>query len=797
MSPKWKQRMRGAFFGLFGMFAPLLLNARIAQKTEPLSVTDALRTLSFGEVSPFQFSPDGKWAAYMVRDNKNIESQGTDEQDIYIQTGVYKRNQAGSIWITNIETGVSEDLTHGQGSNWEPSWSPNGRYLAFLSDRNGGEARLWVWDILKRRIRRISNASIRLHYLFGRIVWSPDSRQVLVTTVPKDSSVDEFRSRVFRSASSSDAGQDAALGSTIVLYDETSKGPHNERLSAQPLNLEAQYLHDLVLIEIETGNSTILDHGHLVGWYSISPNGARVAYAVPTRIEGSGAWQPILSDVQVVELAAMQRFTVATDVRLDGFSWSPDSALLSYGAYGKDQYKYDLYVVAPGHGSPWRVSALRDGSYCCRFRIPIWDKTGNYFYSVLDGALWRTSVRDSTTAELSRIPRYNIRARTSDWNGWLWTIDRDKATVVLAHDEAEKQDTFYRIDLSTGHSTKLREEGFCYTCKWSVDIGSFLTAVSSNGEKILYVAENAQTPPNLWVSDPSFTNPRQLTDLNPQFKKYKMGSGSLVHWLDDGTPRQGALLLPSDYHPGQRYPLVVYVYPGANLSDNLDEFAFGEFPGPFDFQLLATRGYAILLPDAPDQTPHRLEGLTKSVLAGVNSVIEMGVADPQKIGVMGHSQGGYAALGLIVRSDRFKAAIAADGWGDYTAYFGAMQRDGSSYESGQAEKRLGGPPWQYPMRYVENSPVYYLDRVRTPLLLVHASEDSDMPLFLSDEVFVGLRRLGKPVAYAIYKGEPHVPSDWSYANQVDLANRVINWFDKYLKGSGDQGPDPQATPNPQ
>lgn len=108
--------------------------------------------------------------------------------------------------------------------------------------------------------------------------------------------------------------------------------------------------------------------------------------------------------------------------------------------------------------------------------------------------------------------------------------------------------------------------------------------------------------------------------------------------------------------------------------------------------------------------------------------------------------------------------------------------DGTGYEYGQAERQLGGTPWEFPATYIQQSPIYYLDRVGTPLLLVHGAEDDSIPAFLSDEVFVGIRRLGKPVEYAKYAGESHAPIDWSYANQVDLANRVINWFNKYLKG---------------
>src|SRR5439155_4768593 len=137
-----------------------------------------------------------------------------------------------------------------------------------------------------------------------------------------------------------------------------------------------------------------------------------------------------------------------------------------------------------------------------------------------------------------------------------------------------------------------------------------------------------------------------------------------------------------------------------------------------------------------------------------------GVADPDRLGLFGHSYGGYSTLSLLVQTTRFKAAIAADGYGDLIATYGQMNSDGSAFgvplaETGQL--LMGGTPWQFRERYVENSPVFHLDRVETPLLIVHGANDTVVLPFLADEIFVGLRRLGKEVVYAKYQGEGHSP----------------------------------------
>jgi dipeptidyl aminopeptidase/acylaminoacyl peptidase len=172
-------------------------------------------------------------------------------------------------------------------------------------------------------------------------------------------------------------------------------------------------------------------------------------------------------------------------------------------------------------------------------------------------------------------------------------------------------------------------------------------------------------------------------------------------------------------------------------------------------------------------------------MPGIDKAVELGVADPKRIGVTGHSYGGYSTLSLIVQSPRFKAAVMRAGLGDLIAGYGQLSPDGTNYglawsESGQG--RMGGSPWEFRERYLENSPILYLDRVQTPLLIIHGKDDRAVPSYLADEVFTGLRRLGKTVTYVRYEGEDHWEGTWGRANQVDVLKRVLGWFDRHLKG---------------
>jgi len=151
---------------------------------------------------------------------------------------------------------------------------------------------------------------------------------------------------------------------------------------------------------------------------------------------------------------------------------------------------------------------------------------------------------------------------------------------------------------------------------------------------------------------------------------------------------------------------------------------------------------------------------------------------------MGQSYGGYGVMALITQTPRFRAAICNAGYANALSSYLTMRPDGSSFGIGWAEdghSRIGGSPWEVRERYIENSPIFYLDRVRTPLLIIHGTADSAVPPFLADEIFVGLRRLSREVVYAKYVGETHAQNAWSRPNVLDFWRRVIEWLDKHLK----------------
>ena len=747
--------------------------ATTAQDQKPLPIEDALLARQFGQLVPIALSPDGTRVAYTVQDNKRIRPAEIKD---YLRTGLWPPAVGTDIVVLDTRTGQTRNLTGGEADNWLPVWSPDGRYLAFFSSRDvKGGTRPWVWDLGKDELREASAVEAR----GVQMEWTPDSEKLLITTLPESLAAQKQRS-------SDEATRNVAPTvkldrPTVVVYKPPVR-PAADSGTSDPWDLDFDR-RDLTLVDIRDGNATPLVRDQRITSFFLSPDGSRVAYTIPMRFERAGSQQKLF-DLAVTGIGPDEPRIVASEIRLgsagDTFRWSPDGQKISFRTAGVEEKISDSYVADLKTKTVRNVTGLSALSGVRRkTSTPLWG-SNERIYFIYDDALWQTSPDQDKAHEVTRMAGREIARLIPQSGNLIWSPDAGASTIVVTHDDARKDDGFYKIDLATGESIPLLEKGECYTCANS----GYQFTVTADRREVVFYSEDPGHEQNLWASDATFRNPRQLTHLNPGADKYNLGAARLIDWLsDDGMRLRGALLLPSGYREGERYPLIVWVYGGHLESDSLDRFGL-EGAGPFNMQLLATRGYAILAPDAPQRLGTPMVDLAKTVLPGVNKVIEMGIADPERLGVMGHSYGGYSTLGLVVQTGRFKAALEADGMADLISSYGAMLDNGAAFGTSIAEHGqglMGGTPWEFRDRYIENSPFFYLDRVETPLLIVHGGLDLDVASFLGEEVFVALRRLGKQVEYAKYQGEEHSPAYWSYANQEDFCQRMIAWFDVHLK----------------
>ncbi len=312
---------------------------------------------------------------------------------------------------------------------------------------------------------------------------------------------------------------------------------------------------------------------------------------------------------------------------------------------------------------------------------------------------------------------------------------------------------------------------------------AFGTPVKAEGAEQWMVSKSTFVDaPDLWVG-PSLTSLTKVSDANPQQKEYLWGSVELVRWTSsDGIPLKGLLYKPENFDSTKQYPLIAYFY--ESLSQNRHSYIAPNGRNVINPTHYVSNGYLIFEPDI-----HYVEGYPgpsafKSIVPGVQSLLARGFVDPKRLGLQGQSWGGYQASYLITQTNMFAAAMAGAPVVNMTSAYGGI-RWGSGlarafqYEIGQS--RIGGSIWETPMRYFENSPLFWLDKVTTPLMMMHNDMDDAVPWYQGIEFFVAMRRLGKEVYLINYNNDVHNPA--SRANQKDVAMRMQQFFDNKLKGS--------------
>lgn len=747
-------------------------SAASAQEHRALAIEEALGALAITNRMPVDLSPDGEWVAYTLEDPGRQEPTGGDRYKDYTPTGAYREAVACDVWIANTRTGEARNLTGGQGTSSNPVWSPDGRYLAFYSDR-GGTYRLWLWERATGRSRQFSDLIPRPYFGFAGVRWSADSKRVVLKALPEEMTVEQAADLVTQPK----APPPRRPGSTVTLYEGSAPtgvtGATGER--------GPYYLADIAVADVPSGSvHRVARRVHAVGYW-ISPDGQQVAYTDHLGL-GVANTQQNAYELTIASVADGARRVLASNVFMDygvSVSWSPDGASIAYTTAGQMTRVGELHVVPIAGGDARRISLGQHPSLGQSYLAPLWDAKGQHIYLPAAGALWRSRVADGSTVQVARIPERAITHVVSKGNnaGRLFSPD-GRSAFVTTRSPTTKQVGVYKIDLTTGADSAMFErDQFFSTPLWTID-------VSDDGRTAVYVAQDAQHGEDVWVAGPGFRDTRRLTRINPQLDRVVFGASRMISWTTErGDTLRGALLMPSRYEAGKRYPMVVKLYAGSSLSDRV--FRFGGYGGGVEnLQLLATRGYAVLLPDVRQRLGTPMKDIVAAVLPGLDKVIELGIADPDQLGVTGQSYGGYAVLSLIVQTNRFRAAISNAGPADLIGIYGKLYADGRANGVGWAETGqglMGGTPWQMHERYIANSPITYLDKVETPLLLVHGGLDRSVPTWQSEAVFVGLRRLGRDVVYARYEGEDHYEGTWGRANAVDYWNRVIGWFDKHLK----------------
>ncbi len=303
-------------------------------------------------------------------------------------------------------------------------------------------------------------------------------------------------------------------------------------------------------------------------------------------------------------------------------------------------------------------------------------------------------------------------------------------------------------------------------------------------DRILFTKENYQLFPDLQYAGLDFAQARRVSHANPQQQTFRWGTIELVEWTSlDGQKLQGLLVKPEDFDPDKQYPLLVNFYERNSHTLHRHRRPHAH-RSTINYPLYVSKGYLIFNPDIPYKVGYPGQSCYDAVMSGVRMLIDKGFVDKSRIGVQGHSWGGYQVAYLLTRTGLFRCAEAgAPVVNMFSAYGGIRWGSGLSrmFQYERTQSRIGGTIWEYPLRYLENSPLFFLDRVTTPVLILHNDQDGAVPWYQGIEYYIGLRRLGKPAWLLNYNGEPHWPL--KLQNRKDFQTRMAQFFDHYLLGA--------------
>jgi dipeptidyl aminopeptidase/acylaminoacyl peptidase len=352
-------------------------------------------------------------------------------------------------------------------------------------------------------------------------------------------------------------------------------------------------------------------------------------------------------------------------------------------------------------------------------------------------------------------------------------IDPAKPLFLRAEDLETRDTGFYRMNSLDAVPQKLIMGHKNYR----------VLGKAKESDVLMVTATTFHDEPDIYVGDSSFRDLKQVTEANPQKKELLWGTAELLHYRNaDGVVLEAALYKPENFDPSKKYPMLAYLY--ERLSQNVNNFV-NPAPGhSINIAYYVSNGYLVLTPDIVYTTGHPGESALKCILPAVQTVVDKGFVNRDAIGIQGHSWGGYQTAYLITQTSVFKAAEAGAPVANMiSAYDGIRWGSGlpRQFQYEKTQSRIGGSVWEYPLRFIENSPIFMIDRVSTPVLILANDADDAVPWYQGIEFFLGLRRLGKEAYLFNYNGEPHHIN--RRPNQKDYTVRMQQFFDHFLKGA--------------
>jgi len=728
----------------------------------PLTAEDLLKVTT---ASVLDIADDGRSVAYTTR--RAIENATADHRRYGDPT--YLVPSLVRLFVADTGTGVSQAVLPDLADIRQASWSHGGSLLAFLQLQPGTAAadpvvRLRIWDAGRGAARDVPLKGGARIAVNSSLAWSQDDARIILA-LRSGARDDEARKR-FK----------ALTEGPVVVH--SSKEPF---LEWDDLNRSSRW-RSLAEVDLATGQPrTVLPERRLSS-YTMARDGTFITFqedvTAKTDYDVIGGTD---SALRMVQTAGGDPVTIAEAKDLKGVTlrWSDDGRAFAYAKKGEvfvqrvDEKQARSLTPPPkkegekpgaepakdapagpakdpkSKEEPESFSVgpfARDGK-----RLLITSKKGWYVVDVASAAREQVlTLKDEEDA--------NPRMEALDWTP-------DGQAIILTWSERDRWERgLVRLDVATKALTPIVKDARLYTGFRQTRDGRLFVFTLTDGDR----------PGDLQAASSDFTSMKRLTDLNPWVAASAVPRSELVSYRDaDGKVLYGVLRYPVGYEKGKRYPTVFEIY---------ETFFDNGFNGRAAF--LANHGYAVFHPSVNLVVGRPGESWAKGVTAAANRLIDLGVADPERLGVHGTSYGGYATVLLLTQTTRFKAAINISGKVNMVSFYTDSPRLGvrNTHAPEKSQDRIGGTLWEYPERYLDHSAVLHADRITTPLLCITGDQDPNVPASQSREIYYALRRLGKDVEWVRYVNGAHRPPN-SVAESIDFEQRILAWYDKYLKAA--------------
>jgi len=608
------------------------------------------------------------------------------------------------------------------------------------------------------------------------------------------------------------------------------RGPMNFSRDGSRLFVSCAPLEEIAALDKETPSAAGSDDKVLADLWSWKDDYVQPMQKVRAAQERSLSYRAVYS-------LSDKKFLQISDPTMAGLTPSDDGRV----ALGTDNRAYrhmvdyngnfnDVYLVDASTGArKLALKQFRGGGGRGGSGVQL-SPDGKHVLAFKDKQWWSIGVPDGTMTNLTA--QFGVAVHNEDddrpeepnaygTGGWtkdgkwaliydrydVWAASSDGATARKLTDGRQSELQFRVVRLETGDdeeergidSTKplllraenieTRETGFYSLANLNAPPRKLIMGPKNyrtlgkakDADVIMLTATTFHDQPDIQITDSSFGTLKKVTNANPQQAQILWGSGELIHYRNaDGVLLEAALYKPENFDPSKKYPMMVYLY--ERLSQNVNSFVR---PGPgtsINLAYYVSNGYLVLTPDIIYTLGHPGQSALKCVLPAIQNVVDKGFVNRQAIGIQGHSWGGYQTAYMLTQTNLFRAAEAGAPVANMiSAYDGIRWGSGlpRQFQYEKTQSRIGGSIWEYPLRFIENSPIFMVDRVTTPLLILENDGDDAVPWYQGLELFLSMRRLGKEVYLWNYNGEAHGLR--KRPTQKDYTVRMQEFFDHFLK----------------